>query len=64
VAPSVEKASAADGSIVLVVDGARRSLPDLLRRAADAGAEVTGVDVSEPNLEAVFLHLTGKALRD
>jgi hypothetical protein len=28
------------------------------------GATVTGVAVSEPNLEAVFLHLTGKALRD
>jgi ABC-2 type transport system ATP-binding protein len=63
-APSVDSASAADGSILLVVDGARRALPDLLRRAAGAGTEVTGVDVSEPNLEAVFLHLTGKALRD
>jgi ABC-2 type transport system ATP-binding protein len=61
---AVESASVADGSILLVVDGARRTLPDLLRRAADAGAEVAGVDVSEPNLEAVFLHLTGKALRD
>ncbi|OFW63388.1 MAG: export ABC transporter ATP-binding protein [Actinobacteria bacterium RBG_16_67_15] len=63
-APAVDRASAADGSIVLVVDGARRALPDLLRRASEAGADVTGVDVSEPNLEAVFLHLTGKALRD
>jgi ABC-2 type transport system ATP-binding protein len=61
---AVETASVADGSVLLVVNGARRALPDLLRRAADAGAEVTGVDVSEPNLEAVFLHLTGKALRD
>jgi len=60
----VESATVVDGSILLVVDGARRALPDLLRRAADAGAEVTGVDTSEPNLEAVFLHLTGKALRD
>jgi hypothetical protein len=25
---------------------------------------VTGVEVVEPDLEAVFLHLTGKALRD
>ena len=62
--PAVETASVADGSILLVVDGARRALPDLLRTASGAGAEVTGVDVSEPNLEAVFLHLTGKALRD
>ncbi len=62
--PAVDEASVADGAIVLVVDGARSLLPDMLRTAAEAGAEVTGVDVAEPNLEAVFLHLTGKALRD
>jgi ABC-2 type transport system ATP-binding protein len=62
--PAVEDSSVGDGAIVLVVDGARSALPELLSRAAEAGAAVTGVDVSEPNLEAVFLHLTGKALRD
>ena len=30
----------------------------------DQGARVTNVAVREPNLEAVFLHLTGRALRD
>ncbi len=39
-------------------------LPELLRTAADAGVAVSSVEVSEPDLEAVFLHLTGKALRD
>jgi hypothetical protein len=28
------------------------------------GVAVTSVEVVEPDLEAVFLHLTGKALRD
>lgn len=32
--------------------------------AAEEGLEVVGVDVQQPDLEAVFLHLTGKALRD
>ena len=32
--------------------------------AATSRVAVTSVDVVEPNLEAVFLHLTGKALRD
>ena len=35
--------------------------------ASDAAANhvaITGVEVNEPDLEAVFLHLTGKALRD
>ena len=62
--PGVENVSEADGSIELVVDEAKSRLPELLRAVAQEGSSVSGVDVSEPNLEAVFLHLTGKALRD
>jgi len=62
--PGVEEASAHDGGIDLLVDGAAHALPRLLQVAANAGTAVTSVDVDEPNLEAVFLHLTGKALRD
>jgi ABC-2 type transport system ATP-binding protein len=32
--------------------------------AAADGARINGIDVREPDLEAVFLHLTGRALRD
>ncbi|HEY52443.1 MAG TPA: export ABC transporter ATP-binding protein, partial [Caldilineae bacterium] len=28
------------------------------------GARVKRLEIREPNLEAVFLHLTGRALRD
>ena len=52
-----------EGLEVLVVD-ARDMLPALLQRIARAGARVRSVEVIEPDLEAVFLHLTGKALRD
>ena len=62
--PGVVAASAADGSLALIVDDARTLLPELLRAATDAGASVRGVDVDQPDLEAVFLHLTGRALRD
>ena len=61
---AVRTTSTADGGIELIVDHARSVLPELLRLAADAGASVGSVDVDEPDLEAVFLHLTGKALRD
>jgi ABC-2 type transport system ATP-binding protein len=61
---AVEEVSTRDGAIVLIVDGASRVLPELLRVAAGAGVTITGVEVEEPNLETVFLHLTGKALRD
>ena len=60
----VHNASVSDGQLQLIVDGARTLLPELLRVATDAGLVVSGVDVDEPDLEAVFLHLTGRALRD
>ena len=61
---AVRAASVQGGGIELIVDQARTVLPELLRIAADAGAAVSSVEVKEPDLEAVFLHLTGKALRD
>jgi ABC-2 type transport system ATP-binding protein len=61
---SVEQASATDGAIDAVVRQARDLLPQLLAAAAESGATVRSVEVVEPDLEAVFLHLTGKALRD
>jgi ABC-2 type transport system ATP-binding protein len=62
--PAVQKASAVDGGIDLLVDGAGHALPAILEALARAGVTVSGVDIAEPNLEAVFLHLTGRALRD
>jgi len=62
--PGVQEATAAGDSIALVVDDARSLLPDIIERAAAGGASVKTVEVAEPDLEAVFLHLTGRALRD
>ena len=61
---AVREASVRDGGIDLIVDEARNALPDILARTAAAGVSVRSVEVKEPDLEAVFLHLTGKALRD
>ncbi len=60
----VEATSARDGGIDVLTKDAGTLLPGLLAAVASAGAHVTGVEVAEPNLETVFLHLTGKALRD
>jgi ABC-2 type transport system ATP-binding protein len=62
--PWAQQASASDGGIDLVVTDARGNLPAILQDAAAAGAAIKSVDVTEPDLEAVFLHLTGRALRD
>jgi ABC-2 type transport system ATP-binding protein len=60
----VTGASASDHLIDVLADDASSILPQILARITNAGASITGVQVVEPNLEAVFLHLTGKALRD
>lgn len=62
--PGVRAASPEDGGIQLIADSARNVLPELLRVTAGAGVAVSSVDVDRPDLEAVFLHLTGRALRD
>ncbi len=60
----VRQAKAADGTIDLVVDDASRELPAILADLAADGLAVSSVQVHEPDLESVFLHLTGRALRD
>jgi ABC-2 type transport system ATP-binding protein len=62
--PWVREAKALDGSIDLVVEDARSELPAILTDVAASGVSVRSVEVAEPDLEAVFLHLTGRALRD
>ena len=60
----VDDATVGDGTVQLIVASGRQLLPKLLEIADRTGANITSVEVIEPDLEAVFLHLTGKALRD
>lgn len=52
------------GKITIYARRGRRALPHLIQIINDAGLEIASVEVREPDLEAVFLHLTGRALRD
>jgi ABC-2 type transport system ATP-binding protein len=60
----VAEATATAGAVELVATDGPRRLPAILEAAERAGLVVTSVALVEPDLEAVFLHLTGKALRD
>lgn len=62
--PGVSFARESEGLVDVGVDDAGRRLVEVLQRAKDVGMNVSGVEVAEPDLEAVFLHLTGKQLRD
>ena len=63
-AEGVSEATADENRIALLVEDAGGRLASILSTATAAGLNVTGVEIEEPDLEAVFLHLTGKALRD
>jgi len=52
-----------NGVRLLATDG-NAVLPDLIGATNVLNVRVSGVDIQEPDLEAVFLKLTGRALRD
>jgi len=60
----VSKIDAQDGTVTVLVDDSNRVLPHLFEEASKVDVRITSVDIQEPNLETVFLHLTGRALRD
>ncbi|MCB8921697.1 MAG: ATP-binding cassette domain-containing protein [Ardenticatenaceae bacterium] len=62
--PGVLAVTALNGEVALSVTEAEEALPGAISRANGAGVPVRTIDIEEPNLEAVFLHLTGRALRD
>jgi ABC-2 type transport system ATP-binding protein len=62
--PSVWQVTVGTDSLDLLDDDARTALPRILDTVSAAGALTRSVFVEEPDLEAVFLHLTGKSLRD
>lgn len=62
--PAVRQSRQENGSLVALVSDTEEGLPSLITAVSAAGKKVLGIEVQEPNLEAVFLHLTGRALRD
>jgi ABC-2 type transport system ATP-binding protein len=60
----VHQVSAENGTLALLVDDSNLVLPRLFELATQAGVRITSLEIQEPNLETVFLHLTGRALRD
>jgi ABC-2 type transport system ATP-binding protein len=53
-----------EGQILVRCENADLILADIIARVTASGHHLRSVDVKKPNLETVFLHLTGKALRD
>lgn len=62
--PNVIDASVIDHEISVITPSAKDILADAIGAANERGVKIHSIDIREPNLEAVFLHLTGRALRD
>ena len=60
----VQQATAVDHEVSVVCAEAEDVLAEVVTMANDRGIKIRSIDIREPNLEAVFLHLTGRALRD
>jgi ABC-2 type transport system ATP-binding protein len=53
-----------EGGVELHVKGAERIVPRVVAAADGGGFELVDLSVTEPTLETVFIHLTGKELRE
>jgi ABC-2 type transport system ATP-binding protein len=62
--PGVHRVFAQDGQITVLAEDSNQILPRLFELSTQEKVRITSVNIQEPNLEAVFLKLTGKALRE
>jgi ABC-2 type transport system ATP-binding protein len=62
--PVVRKVARDGNHLRLVVQNAPTAVAGVVRAVSEAGMTLSDVVIQRPDLESVFLHLTGKALRD
>ncbi|MGD8148796.1 ABC transporter ATP-binding protein [Ornithinimicrobium sp. Y1694] len=62
--PQVQQVVRDGAGLRLTVHGAATSIAQIVTAASGAGMALSDVQITRPDLESVFLHLTGKALRD
>lgn len=62
--PAVQNVDIDRRELLLTVRDAPTAVALIVNTATSAGMTLSDVEISRPDLESVFLHLTGKALRD
>lgn len=62
--PGLSKLHANGSHMTLTIESLEATLPLILNKAAGLGMSIRAIEICEPNLETVFLQLTGRALRD
>jgi ABC-2 type transport system ATP-binding protein len=59
-----EIVSVEEKALILAVEGATRKLPAIFAAVLAAGGEIQEMSLSQASLEALFIKLTGRALRE
>lgn len=54
----------ADSALTFFSNNVQADMPKLIMQCSELGLEFSHIDISKVNLETIFLHLTGKQLRD
>ena len=62
--PGVQQAEANEQQVAVITVRAEEALPIIIAKASEIPLKLRAIEIHEPNLEAVFLQLTGRALRD
>jgi ABC-2 type transport system ATP-binding protein len=62
--PGVKKVATIDGGFEVTTDSIPELLPAVMNVSAEVHSPITAIELREPTLERVFLHLTGRELRD
>jgi len=62
--PDIDKAETVDKSIHILSLHGRKALPRIIELLVNRGSQIRSIEIKEPNLESVFLELTGRELRD
>jgi len=60
----IDNAYIKEEELFVIAGRGRKALPMVINALDAQGVTMNSVEIREPNLEAVFLHLTGRALRD
>ncbi len=53
-----------DKELILETQNGETIFKDIIAKVSETNSSIMSIDIQKPNLESVFLHLTGRALRD
>ncbi len=60
----INKVDVIDDELIVSTSNEKELFKSIMNIASNCNTNVVSIDIKKPNLEAVFLHLTGRALRD